>query len=304
MQITPFPLAYPKSIGWQPPSQTAPSPSMSAKVHSLTETIQSLEALLKKRTLMPPSSLSSHPLPPSHPPPLLYHQANLLSPNSLVFSLIPYDKGMLSYLPSGWPLPLPPPMFALHWEQLQSGTLHLPPILWNPFQSPLQPHQPQVWMIIPIHHKLYLLSLPFLQDPATQVQLFQVGATHADPQNTSVQTIPIIIAPYVDELPQDTQTTSVPNFVAPTVSSMFTHASSASTPCLPTITPSWTQPGISSTTRSMREIGVLEMELQDYKEGNVTDVWDPPPFSSLPPSLLSHILWDMITNNKGISTEI
>ena len=25
-------------------------------------------------------------------------------------------------------------------------------------------------------------------------------------------------------------------------------------------------------------MGVLEMELQDYEEGNVTDVWNPPPF--------------------------
>ena len=46
------------------------------------------------------------------------------------------------------------------------------------------------------------------------------------------------------------------------------------------------------------------MELQDYKEGNVTDVWDPPPFSSLLPSPLSHLLWDMIINDKGISPEI
>ena len=46
------------------------------------------------------------------------------------------------------------------------------------------------------------------------------------------------------------------------------------------------------------------MELQDYKEGNVTDVWDPPPFSAIPPSPLSHSLWDMITNNEGISLEI
>ena len=56
--------------------------------------------------------------------------------------------------------------------------------------------------------------------------------------------------------------------------------------------------------RSMREIGVLEMELQDYEEGNITDAWDPPPFPpilSFPPS---HSLWNMITNNKGISLEI
>ena len=36
----------------------------------------------------------------------------------------------------------------------------------------------------------------------------------------------------------------------------------------------------------------------------VTDVWDPPPFSPIPFSPLSHTLWDMITNNKGISVEI
>ena len=46
------------------------------------------------------------------------------------------------------------------------------------------------------------------------------------------------------------------------------------------------------------------MELQDYEEGNVIDVWDPPPFSSLSPFPLSHSLWDMITNNEGISLEI
>ena len=54
----------------------------------------------------------------------------------------------------------------------------------------------------------------------------------------------------------------------------------------------------------MREIGVFEMELQDYDESNVIDVWDLPPFSLLLPSLLSHTLWDMITTNEGISLEI
>ena len=36
----------------------------------------------------------------------------------------------------------------------------------------------------------------------------------------------------------------------------------------------------------------------------VTDVWDPPPFSPIPSSPLSHSLWDQITNNKGIFLEI
>ena len=46
------------------------------------------------------------------------------------------------------------------------------------------------------------------------------------------------------------------------------------------------------------------MELQDYEEGNVTDSWDSSLFSSLPLSLPSQPLWDMITNDKGISAEI
>ena len=46
------------------------------------------------------------------------------------------------------------------------------------------------------------------------------------------------------------------------------------------------------------------MELQDYKEGNITDSWDPLPFSTLLPSPLSQLLWNMITNDKGISVEI
>lgn len=50
-----------------------------------------------------------------------------------------------------------------------------------------------------------------------------------------------------------------------------------------------------------------------YRTGNsggtftmivVIDIWDPPTFSSLSPSLLFHTLWDMITNDKGISLEI
>ena len=35
----------------------------------------------------------------------------------------------------------------------------------------------------------------------------------------------------------------------------------------------------------------------------VTDIWDPPPFPSILPSLPSHSLWDMITNDKKISLE-
>ena len=36
----------------------------------------------------------------------------------------------------------------------------------------------------------------------------------------------------------------------------------------------------------------------------IMDIWDPLPFSSLPPSPLSHSLWDKITNNEVISLEI
>ena len=46
------------------------------------------------------------------------------------------------------------------------------------------------------------------------------------------------------------------------------------------------------------------MELQDYEEGNITNIWDPPPFSSLLPFSPSHTLWDIITNDEGISSEI
>ena len=37
---------------------------------------------------------------------------------------------------------------------------------------------------------------------------------------------------------------------------------------------------------------------------DIMDTWDLPPFSSLSPSPLSHFLWDMITNDEGISSEI
>ena len=66
--------------------------------------------------------------------------------------------------------------------------------------------------------------------------------------------------------------------------------SSILTPCPLTMALSWMQPGTSPTMRLMREIGVLEMELQDYKKSNVTDIWDPLHFSSFLPSLLSHTL--------------
>ena len=136
MQITPFPLAYPKPTGQPPYSPTVPSPSISAEVCSLTETIQSLETLLKERTPTPPLSQSSHlPLP-------LYHQADPHLPDPLPFPT-PYTDKVPSYLLPGWPLPPPPAIFAPHWEQLQSGALRLPPILWNPLWSLLQPYQPQ-----------------------------------------------------------------------------------------------------------------------------------------------------------------
>ena len=37
---------------------------------------------------------------------------------------------------------------------------------------------------------------------------------------------------------------------------------------------------------------------------SITDVWNSPPFSSLPSFPPSHTLWDMIMNDKGISLEI
>ena len=49
--------------------------------------------------------------------------------------------------------------------------------------------------------------------------------------------------------------------------------SSILTPCPLTMVLSWMQPGTSPTMRLMREIGVLEMELQDYEEGNITDAF-------------------------------
>ena len=120
-QITLFPLAYPVPTVQLPPSPTALSPSMSAKVHLLIEMIQSLKALLKERTPTPPSSLLSHPPQPLHPLPPLYHQADPLSPNPFVFPPTSYNKEMPSYLLLGWPLPPPPTMFALHWEQLKAA---------------------------------------------------------------------------------------------------------------------------------------------------------------------------------------
>ena len=159
-------------------------------------------------------------------------------------------------------------------------------------------------MIVPISHESYPLPSPFPQNPATQAQLFQLSASHANPPNISAPTVPIIVVPPVNKLLLDIPTTNVLNFIAPTMSSMVTSKSSAPKPCPPTMTPSWMQPGTSPIMRSTRKIGVLEIEPQDYKEGNVTDVWEPPPFSAILPSPLSHSLWDMITNNKGISLEI
>ena len=40
------------------------------------------------------------------------------------------------------------------------------------------------------------------------------------------------------------------------------------------------------------------------ENGSITDPWDPLSFSTLPPSPLFQLLWDMITNNKGISVKI
>ena len=159
-------------------------------------------------------------------------------------------------------------------------------------------------MIIPIPHKLYPLPSPFPQDLATQAQSFQLDVSHVDPLNTSAPTVPIIVVPPVDKLPPAIPTTNALNFIASTVSSVVTSKSSAPRPCLQPTTPSWTPPGTSPIMRSTRGIRVLEMELQDYKEGNVTNIWNPPPFSSLLPSPLFHSLWDMITNDKGISLEI
>ena len=276
-QIIPFPLAHSKPIGQPPHSPTAPSLSISVEVHSLTETIQSLEALLKEQTPTPPSSQPSHLPQPSHPPLPLYHQVDPHLPDPLPFPTS-YADEVPSYLLLGWPLPPLPAMFTLHWEQLQNDALHLPPILWNPFQFPLQPHQPQIWMIVPISHKLYPLPSPFPQDLATQAQSFWLDVSHVDLLNTSTPTVPIIVVPSTDKLPLATLTTNALNFVASTVSSMVTPRSSAPKLCLQAMTPSWMPSGTSLTTRSMSKIGVLEMELQDYEGNNVTDVWDPPPF--------------------------
>ena len=228
-QITPFLLVFLELKGPPPPSTPplAPSLSMSAEVCSLTETILALETLLKERTLTPPSSPPSHPLQTSPTLLLSYHPVNPLSPNLLKFSLIPYGNRMPSYLLLGWPLPPPPAMFTLYLEQLQNSALHLPPILWNPFQFPLQPHCLQAWMIISISYKLYPLPSPFPQDLATQVQIFQLGATYAGPLTTSTPIVSIIVAPPADNMHQATPTTSVLNFIAPTVSNMITPTFSA-----------------------------------------------------------------------------
>ena len=43
------------------------------------------------------------------------------------------------------------------------------------------------------------------------------------------------------------------------------------------------------------------MEFQDYEVGNVIDMWDPPPFSPLPPLPPSQNLCNIITKDDGIS---
>ena len=117
MQITLFSLVYPKPTRQPLHSPTVPLLLISAKVCSLTETIQSLEALLKEWTLTPPSSQPfllpqlSHPLLPS------YHQVDPHLPDPLPFPPLCTDK-VLSYLSPGWPLLLPPTTFAPHWKQL------------------------------------------------------------------------------------------------------------------------------------------------------------------------------------------
>ena len=132
MQKTPFPLACSEPTGQPSHPPTVPLLSISAKVHSLTETIQSLEALLKERTPILPSSQPSPPPQLSHLPPLSYHQADPHLPDPLPFPA-PYANEALLYLLSGWHLPSSPATFTPHWKQLQSSALHLPPILWNPF---------------------------------------------------------------------------------------------------------------------------------------------------------------------------
>ena len=86
MQKTPFPLAYPKPTRQPPCSPTVLLLSISAKVCSLTEIIESLEALLKERMLTPPLSQQFCLSQLSHPPPPLYHQADPHLPDLLPFS--------------------------------------------------------------------------------------------------------------------------------------------------------------------------------------------------------------------------
>ena len=53
-------------------------------------------------------------------------------------------------------------------------------------------------------------------------------------------------------------------------------------------------------------LAYLKYYVKDTGDGmlSVTDVWDLSPFSPIPSSLLSHSLWNMITNDEGISIEI
>ena len=158
--------------------------------------------------------------------------------------------------------------------------------------------------LVIISHKEWDGGEDGMEEKGGESQTSVIDAICVDSQNISVLTVPIIAVPSVDKPLLGTQIISVLNFIAPTVSSMVTPASSASRPCLSTMTPSWMQPGTSPITRSMREIGAFEMELQNYEEGNITDVWDPAPFSSLLPTLPFHSLWKMMINNEGISSEI
>ena len=126
------------------------------------------------------------------------------SQESVILPCALYGGNTPSYLPSGWPLALPSIAFASHWEQLQNSTLHLLPTLWNPFWILLQHHSPQVRIRVPILHGLYPLPSSFPHNLVAQAQSFRLGATSANLLTTSTLTVPIIIAPTVDEHPWDT----------------------------------------------------------------------------------------------------
>ena len=96
-QITPFPLVYPEPTRQPPHSPTVSLPSISAKVCLLMETILSLEALLKERTPTSPSSQLSPLFQPSHPPPLLYYQADPHLPDPLPIFCILHWQGAVIF---------------------------------------------------------------------------------------------------------------------------------------------------------------------------------------------------------------